>query len=671
MKKSIALLLVGILMFSGAFGTSVVSYAEEAAEYTEEYTEESTEADTESLETEESEESGEREDQAAPQSAEEALSGSATEASQEESYQEDKPNSWRYQDGERISTDTEESLARAGTTAWSKVNGVWVNNYGNAIPGARAKGMDVSQWQGTIDWNKVKNESDIDFVIIRCGWGDNESSQDDGQWLNNVAACERLGIPYGVYIYSYAKNTSMASSEADHVIRLLKGHSPQLPVYYDMEENSQAALGSSMLAQMATTWCNKVKAAGYKPGIYANTNWFTHYLTDPVFTHSGWSIWWANYKYECEANCAYDIWQCSSSGSVPGVTANTVDLNFWCNSNLPSYVAPLKSFTIDDMEKVSVSDESLISTKAHLQSYGWTNESDKMGFTSPNGYQCGATGVSKRLEAFQIDSGRVSLRYRAHVQSYGWMDWVSSGHIAGTTGESKSVQAIAVELTGDSANKYDVYYRVHCQTFGWTGWAKNGEVAGSTGCSKRAEAIQVAVLPKGSAAPGSSDKAFYKGENVSYQMHQQTYGWLSPVLDGADAGVTGLGKRGEAVKISLTNPEYSGGITYRVHQQTYGWLDWVSDGEEAGVTGLAKRSEAIQIELTGTMAEKYDVYYRVHCQTFGWLDWAKNGEVAGTTGYGKRMEALEVVLVKKGGQAPGATKDHCVEKSDSVKEEKE
>ncbi len=651
MKKSIALLLAGVLTLSGAFGTSIVTYAEET-----ESTEQTTELgqESEEIQTEEISEEAQSDEGAA------AVSDSTEE---EIPHQTDNANSWRYEDGERIETESDDGLARAGSNAWSKVNGVWVNNYGNAIPGATAKGMDISYAQGTIDWDKVKNESDIDFVIIRCGYGSNYADQDDTQWLNNVTACERLGIPYGVYIYSYAKNTSMASSEADHVIRLLQGHSPQLPVYYDMEENSQAALGNSVLTQLATTWCNKIQAAGYKPGIYANTNWFTHYLTDPVFTNSGWSIWWANYKYECEANCAYDIWQCTSSGRVPGISANTVDLNFWCNSNLPgqSTVTPLKTFTIDDMEKTAVSDENLISTTAHLQSYGWTNESDKIGFASPNGYQCGATGVAKRLEAFKIDSGSVSLKYRAHVQSYGWLDWVSSGHMAGTIGEAKSVQAIAIELTGDSANKYDVYYRVHCQTFGWTGWAKNGDIAGSTGYGKRAEAIQVAVVAKGASAPGSLDGAFYKGENIAYQMHQQTYGWLSTVLDGAEAGITGLGKRGEAVRISLKNPEYSGGITYRVHQQTYGWLDWVSDGEEAGITGMSKRGEAIQIELTGTMAEKYDVYYRTHCQTFGWLDWAKNGEVAGSTGYGKRMEALEVVLVKKGGPAPGETANHCME----------
>ena len=80
-----------------------------------------------------------------------------------------------------------------------------------------------------IDWNAVKN-SDVEYVIIRCGYGDNYTSQDDKQWLRNVSECERLGIPYGVYIYSYAQTTAQAKSEADHVLRLLKGHNPTYPV---------------------------------------------------------------------------------------------------------------------------------------------------------------------------------------------------------------------------------------------------------------------------------------------------------------------------------------------------------------------------------------------------------------------------------------------------------
>ena len=94
--------------------------------------------------------------------------------------------------------------------------------------------IDVSEHQKTIDWNKVKPK--IDGAIIRCGYGDNIKSQDDKYWHRNVSECERLGIPFGVYLYSYAANDAQAKSEAEHALRLLKGHKLSYPVYIDFEE---------------------------------------------------------------------------------------------------------------------------------------------------------------------------------------------------------------------------------------------------------------------------------------------------------------------------------------------------------------------------------------------------------------------------------------------------
>ena len=143
--------------------------------------------------------------------------------------------------------------------------------------------------------------------------------------------------------------------------------------------------------------------------------------------------------------------------------------------------------------------------------------------------------------------------------------------------------------------------------------------------------------------------------SVTYTTHVQDYGWLASVSDGKMSGTQGQAKRLEAIKISLKNLPYSGGISYKTHVQDYGWLSNVSDGALSGTSGQSKRLEAIQINLTGEMAKHYDIYYRVHAETYGWLDWAKNGESAGTQGLSKRLEAIEIVLVEKGGAAPGST----------------
>lgn len=235
-------------------------------------------------------------------------------------------NSWRYTDG--VWTPSEIMTFSDDPNAWGKVDGYFVNNLGDKIEGAVARGIDVSHHQGEIDWEKVK-DSDIDFVIIRCGYGGNDSSQDDKYWERNVSECERLGIPYGVYIYSYAMNVESAKSEADHVLRLLKGHNPDYPVYYDLENEGtgydQSKLGAKTLGDMAEAFCNKITAAGYDVGIYANKNWFTNILTDSRFAQ--WDKWVAQYNPKCTYEGEYVMWQATASGRIDGIDG-PVDINF-------------------------------------------------------------------------------------------------------------------------------------------------------------------------------------------------------------------------------------------------------------------------------------------------------------------------------------------------------
>lgn len=189
----------------------------------------------------------------------------------------------------------------------------------------RIFGVDVSKHNGDIDWETLK--PNIDYAIIRIGYGDNIVSQDDEKWYRNANECTRLGIPFGVYIYSYATSTAQASSEADHVLRLIKGYNLKFPVYYDMEDApTTGTVPASVKGDMAQTFCDKIQNAGYKVGIYANTNWFNFYLTDARF--NAWPKWVAQYNDVCKYGGVYKMWQFSSDGSVPGI-ATRVDMNYW------------------------------------------------------------------------------------------------------------------------------------------------------------------------------------------------------------------------------------------------------------------------------------------------------------------------------------------------------
>ena len=182
------------------------------------------------------------------------------------------------------------------------------------------KVIDVSEHQGKIDWEKVKGN--IDGAILRCGYGMDQTNQDDEQWKRNLSECERLGIPVGVYLYSYANTEAKAKSELSHILRLIKGHKFQLPIFIDLEQSGT----ESMAKKTAQIVCDGLKSAGYTPGIYANLNWWTNYLKGV----SGYRKWIAHYtsgsadKYKN----GYDGWQYSSSGKVSGISGNC-DMNYW------------------------------------------------------------------------------------------------------------------------------------------------------------------------------------------------------------------------------------------------------------------------------------------------------------------------------------------------------
>ena len=293
-----------------------------------------------------------------------------------------------------------------------------------------------------------------------------------------------------------------------------------------------------------------------------------------------------------------------------------------------------------------------VNYSTHVQDIGW------QGYVK-DGSTAGTTGQSKRLEAIRIKlsnntSYNGTIQYQTHIQDIGWQGWKMNDDTSGTSGQSKRLEAIRIKLTDELAENYDIYYRVHAQEFGWLGWAKNGESAGTAGYSYRLEAIEVKLVEKGGKAPGSTQDA-YRQRYVSYQTHVQDIGWQGIKYDGEEAGTSGQSKRLEAINISLSNPLYSGSIEYQTHVQDIGWQGWKANGQMAGTSGQSKRLEAIRIKLTGEMAKQYDIYYRVHSQEFGWLGWAKNGESAGTEGYSYRLEAIQIQLVKKGGSAPGST----------------
>lgn len=183
-------------------------------------------------------------------------------------------------------------------------------------------GIDVSSHQGQIDWNTAAQY--IDYAIIRCGYGSDYTAYDDRYWEYNASECERLGIPYGVYLYSYAENDAEANSEADHTLRLLQGHHPSLPVYYDLEDNGTVGqLSDAQIERQASIFCNKLSGAGYDVGVYASLSWWNNRLTSSSYDrYHQWVAAYGNFNL-----LSWEMWQYSSSGRVPGINGN-VDMDY-------------------------------------------------------------------------------------------------------------------------------------------------------------------------------------------------------------------------------------------------------------------------------------------------------------------------------------------------------
>ncbi len=210
------------------------------------------------------------------------------------------------------------------------------------VPLVGKKGVDISAHNGNVDIQKIKNAG-YDYVMIRCGFGSDYTSQDDSKFEANVKKCEEAGMPWGVYIYSYALTTAEAESEAAHVIRLLNGKKPTLPVAFDMEDadgykNKNGMPSNAMLVKICKTFFKKITAKKYYPILYANLNWIKNKLNDQTLLDN-YDIWLAQWNTECTYNGkTLGVWQYGGetnyleSNSIEGV--GVIDKNF-CYKDYP------------------------------------------------------------------------------------------------------------------------------------------------------------------------------------------------------------------------------------------------------------------------------------------------------------------------------------------------
>lgn len=194
------------------------------------------------------------------------------------------------------------------------------------------KGIDVSKWQGTIDWGKVK-AAGIQFAMIRGGYGKN-SDRIDSKFETNYKNAKKAGVPVGVYHYSYAQSVEDAKKEAQFCISYLKGKTLEYPVAFDIEDKTQAGLTNERRTDIAKAFCDAMEKAGYYVVIYSSKDWLVNKLNMSKLT--AYDVWLAQWAVQPTYKGNFGMWQYSDKGRVNGISGN-VDLDY-AYKNYPSII---------------------------------------------------------------------------------------------------------------------------------------------------------------------------------------------------------------------------------------------------------------------------------------------------------------------------------------------
>lgn len=184
------------------------------------------------------------------------------------------------------------------------------------------KGIDVSKWQGSINWQEIKNEG-VDFAILREGYGKESPTQIDKRFEENYKNAKAVGIPVGVYHYSYADSVEDARKEAQFCLKNIEGKQLEYPVCFDIEDRTQLCLTTRQRTDICKAFCEEIEKAGYYVMIYCNLDWYKNYLYSEELKK--YDLWLAHWE-AATPGVKCGIWQKSSKGQLDGINGN-VDLN--------------------------------------------------------------------------------------------------------------------------------------------------------------------------------------------------------------------------------------------------------------------------------------------------------------------------------------------------------
>ena len=289
-------------------------------------------------------------------------------------------------------TAAEKARSKVSPKAWKKIDGVCYNGSGQVIPGAITRGIDVSEWQGNINWSKVK-QSGIDFAFVRISYG---LSHYDYTYEANMTKAEQAGVPAGTYVYSTALSTATALKEAQFAIEKMQGYKVSYPVVFDLEYAKARNLSAKTVSQMALAFCNEVRKAGYYPMVYCNTDWYDNYIDWSLL--SGIDVWIARYGDKIQApdkeRYNYTVWQStdgnaenglnSTSGLVAGIpNGDDVDVDFGY-VDYTKKITPRK-YSVSGYKPASKPDTGTSGNSGNVIKSGLYEENEQLYYIDENG----------------------------------------------------------------------------------------------------------------------------------------------------------------------------------------------------------------------------------------------------------------------------------------------
>lgn len=515
------------------------------------------------------------------------------------------------------------------------------------------KGVDVSYANGNVDLAKVKNAG-YEFVMIRCGYGSDITSQDDTQFASNVAKAEKLGMPWGVYLYSYATNQTEAKSEVAHITRLLKGKKPTMPIALDVEDRAyyqkHNCYNKTAITAIVKTILGGIKSAGYYPMLYTGKYWLDGY--DGVNGMIDKSVW-----------SAYDIWLASWT---PSCTYTGSNLGIWQYGG-----------EINKIESNSISGVGVIDKNKCYKDYptiiknggynGWTKNSTTSSTTNTANKTSTITEnqlrqkVANTINAW-LGATEGSAGHKEIVNIYNSQNPLPVGYklknndawCAATVSATWLKVGIAKYITTecgcgrfrDNAKKLGIWvenddYKPKIGDAIIYYWSDNG--AGD--CTTGADHIGIVTAVNGNmftVTEGNMGSGIVGKRNMQVNG-RYIRGFITPdyaTIAKKVAGKVIADNNSTSNSTSTkTNTKSIPNITYRVRANGKWWGEIKNLTDYAGVVGYPITDVAIKVS-------KGSIKYRVHVKGGNWLGWITgyniNNSATGYAGNGKPIDAIEV-----------------------------